>query len=428
MLCQILAMRLITLTSLCAVVCATPIVVTSTACLAQGAPGTLQFDPANPPQQTSVMRGETLFNIAERTRSPLSALIRVNNLAPPYALSPGQVLQLPPLKVHVVAAGETFTAIARRYSIDARSLAVFNRLPRPVVLTLGQRIILPPTVVDRFTGLEPQDLVDLLTNEIQAGREVTGSVPGQIVRNSEAASPNSPPPPSPPVVTPPPPIAPPPVQVASGGETKSPPPPRVSYGPGEDLDGVPVAPKAPPPPTPPPPPPRLTPAPNGTQMASLLPPPPRPAQPPPQHSTPLPSLPDTPAPNMAGLFRWPINGKVVESFGPKRDMRTFDGIEIEAPAGAPFKAAAAGTVVYVGNQIPGYGWLVLIRHNDGIMSAYAYAQSVSVRENQSVTQGQIIGLVGTTGRAPTPRLHFQIRYNTRPVDPLPRLPHIRATA
>jgi murein DD-endopeptidase MepM/ murein hydrolase activator NlpD len=131
---------------------------------------------------------------------------------------------------------------------------------------------------------------------------------------------------------------------------------------------------------------------------------------------------------MAGLFRWPINGKVVESFGPKRDMRTFDGIEIEAPAGAPFKAAAAGTVVYVGNQIPGYGWLVLIRHNDGIMSAYAYAQSVSVRENQSVTQGQIIGLVGTTGRAPTPRLHFQIRYNTRPVDPLPRLPHIRATA
>jgi murein DD-endopeptidase MepM/ murein hydrolase activator NlpD len=109
-------------------------------------------------------------------------------------------------------------------------------------------------------------------------------------------------------------------------------------------------------------------------------------------------------------------------------MRTFDGIEIEAPAGTPFKAAAAGNVVYVGNQIPGYGWLVLIRHNDGIMSAYAYAQSVSVREGQSVTRGQPIGLVGTTGRAPTPRLHFQIRYNTHPVDPLPRLPHIRAAA
>ena len=128
---------------------------------------------------------------------------------------------------------------------------------------------------------------------------------------------------------------------------------------------------------------------------------------------------------MTGLFLWPITGKVVETFGPKRDLRTIDGIEIEAPAGAPFKAAAAGTVVYVGNQIPGYGWLVLIRHNDGIMSAYAYAQSVSVRENQVVARGQTIGLVGTTGRATTPRLHFQIRHNTRPVDPLPRLPTAR---
>lgn len=125
---------------------------------------------------------------------------------------------------------------------------------------------------------------------------------------------------------------------------------------------------------------------------------------------------------------WPINGKIVETFGPKRDLRTFDGIEIEAPAGAPFKAAAAGTVVYVGNQIPGYGWLVLIRHNDGIMSAYAYAQSVGVREGQSVSRGQTIGMVGTTGRATTPRLHFQIRYNTRPIDPLPRLPHLHAAA
>lgn len=89
---------------------------------------------------------------------------------------------------------------------------------------------------------------------------------------------------------------------------------------------------------------------------------------------------------------------------------------------------ASGTVVYVGNQLPGYGWLILIRHPDGIMSAYAYAQSVNVRENQIVTRGQVIGLVGTTGRAVTPRLHFQIRQNTRPVDPLARLPKSRASA
>jgi murein DD-endopeptidase MepM/ murein hydrolase activator NlpD len=139
-------------------------------------------------------------------------------------------------------------------------------------------------------------------------------------------------------------------------------------------------------------------------------------------------MPDNVAPSMTGLFLWPVTGKVVETFGPKADLRTIDGIEIEAPAGTPFKAAAAGTVVYVGNQIPGYGWLVLIRHNDSTMSAYAYAQSVSVREGQNVTRGQSIGLVGSTGRAPTPRLHFQVRYNTRPIDPLPRLPHQRSAA
>jgi murein DD-endopeptidase MepM/ murein hydrolase activator NlpD len=105
----------------------------------------------------------------------------------------------------------------------------------------------------------------------------------------------------------------------------------------------------------------------------------------------------------------------------------LDGIEIEAPAGAPFRATASGLVVYVGNQLPGYGWLVLVRHGDGMMSAYAYAQSVNVRENQNVIRGQVIGLVGTTGRATTPRLHFQIRQNTRPIDPMGRLPQLRAS-
>jgi murein DD-endopeptidase MepM/ murein hydrolase activator NlpD len=399
--------------------------------IAQGAPGTAQFDPTNPAQQTSVMRGETLFNIAERTRSPLQALINVNRLAPPYALSPGQVLQLPPLKVHVVATGETFTAIARRYSMDERSLAVFNRLARPVVLTSGQRIILPPTVVDRFTGLEPQDLVDLLSNEIDAGRVVTGSIPGQIVRNSEASSPQNPALlPLPPTLPPPPrPIIAGPSSDGAGDVVRHADagtfPRNAGYGPTQDGDGVTVSPKAPVSPRPVAP--RITtprPPAGNTQVASLTPPPPRPSQ----SSQPLPGITDMPAPAMAGMFLWPISGKVIETFGPKRDMRTFDGIEIEAPAGAPFKAAAAGTVVYVGNQIPGYGWLVLIRHSDGIMSAYAYAQSVSVREGQNVTRGQTIGLIGTTGRAPTPRLHFQIRYNTRPVDPLPRLPHVRASA
>jgi murein DD-endopeptidase MepM/ murein hydrolase activator NlpD len=384
---------------------------------AQPAPGTASFDLSNPPTQTLVMRGETLFNIAERTRSPLQALIRVNNLAPPYALSPGQVLALPPLKVHVVAANETFTAIARRYSVDERSLAVFNRLPRPVQLAVGQRVILPPMVIDRFTGLEPQDLLDLLANEINAGREVTGAIPGQIVRNNEASSPNLPPPapaPRPPIVRP---IG--PASDGNGDVSTNVPLGSPILGPSEDADGVAVRPRSAPKGNTRPPP-----ALPRTQTASLSPPPPRPSQPPPM-SGPT----DMPAPSASDIFSWPINnGRIVETFGTKQDLRVLDGIEIEAPAGTPFKAAAGGMVVYVGNQLPGYGWLVLIRHSDGVMSAYAYAQSVNVRENQNVTRGQVIGLVGTTGRATTPRLHFQIRQNTKPVDPISRLPRLRAAA
>jgi murein DD-endopeptidase MepM/ murein hydrolase activator NlpD len=401
---------------------------------AQPAPGTADFDPTNPPTQTMVMRGETLFNIAERTRSPLQGLIRANNLTPPFAIKPGQILVLPPLKVHVVASGDTFLAIARRYSVDERSLAVFNRLKRPVQVRVGQRIILPPMVVDRFTGLEPQDLVDLLANEIGAGRQVTGAIAGQIVRNSEAAPaisnadlPSlsaSPPDPAIPVVGP---------TIDAMGNVAVPSAIRATgHGPSEDGDGVNVAgrpsslPKSAAKP--------INSHPT-TRTASLSPtirPPltrPPSARPTPARPTPaLPSITDMPSSGAPSALIWPINGRVIETFGTKRDFRTLDGIEIEAPAGTPFRAAANGTVAYVGNQLVGYGWLVLIRHPDGVMSAYAYAQSVNVRENQIVTRGQVIGLVGTTGRARTPRLHFQIRQNTHPVDPLQRLPRVRAAA
>ena len=127
--------------------------------------------------------------------------------------------------------------------------------------------------------------------------------------------------------------------------------------------------------------------------------------------------------SMAALpnFAWPVRGRVVETFGTKADLRVVDGIEIEAPAGTPFKAAASGQVAYVGNQLAGYGWLVLIRHSSDYMTAYAFANSVNVREGQTVTRGQIIGQVGQTGRAPSPRLHFQVRHATKPVDPVPFL-------
>ncbi|OYU51355.1 MAG: hypothetical protein CFE27_12650 [Alphaproteobacteria bacterium PA1] len=315
---------------------------------AQPAPGTLDFDPQNPPTETRVMRGETLYAIAERTRSPLVGLIQVNDLRAPFALTPGQVLKLPPLKVHIVRRNESFSAIARRYNVDERSLALFNRFPRPVKLLPGQKVILPALVRDQLTGLEPQDLVALLATELAAGRPVSGAVPGQLRPNVEAG-----------------PVA----NVTAPALPKRP------------------LPEVPKPKTTPSTPPLATPG----------------------------SLAASPS------FAWPVRGRVVETFGTKADLRVVDGIEIEAPAGTPFKAAASGTVAYVGNQLAGYGWLVLIRHSSDYMTAYAFANSVTVREGQSVTRGQVIGQVGQTGRARSPRLHFQVRHATKPVDPVPFL-------
>ncbi len=315
---------------------------------AQPAPGTLDFDPQNPPIETRVMRGETLYAIAERTRSPLVGLIQVNDLRAPFALTPGQVLKLPPLKVHIVRRNESFSAIARRYSVDERSLALFNRFPRPVKLQPGQKIILPALVRDQLTGLEPQDLVALLATELAAGRPISGAVPGQLRPNVEA------------------------------GPVANVTPPALPKRP---------LPEVPKPKTTPSTPPLATPG-------------------------PLAALPS---------FAWPVRGRLVETFGTKADLRVVDGIEIEAPAGTPFKAAASGQVAYVGNQLAGYGWLVLIRHSSDYMTAYAFANSVTVREGQTVTRGQVSGQVGQTGRARSPRLHFQVRHATKPVDPVPFL-------
>jgi murein DD-endopeptidase MepM/ murein hydrolase activator NlpD len=340
----------------------------------QPAPGLADFDPGRPATQTRVGRGETLYAIAERTRSPLIGLIRVNQLRPPFALTPGQILRLPPLKVHVVAKNETFAAIAKRYRVDERSLAVFNQLERPVRLSVGQRIILPALVRDQLTGLEPQDLVTLLTAELAAGHEVSGAVAGQIRAPK-------------PAVTPPP----------------------VTKAPIPKVDAL-KAPKAP----------ASTPPPAPKSVAAKAPPKivPKPNEPPSQaiaEATPPPTSGTKPS------FIWPVRGRLLETFGTKKDLRVVDGIEIEAPSGAPFRAAAPGTVVYVGNQLAGYGWLVLIRHSRDYMTAYAFANSVTVREGQTVTQGQVIGQVGQTGRAASPRLHFQVRHATKPINPVPLL-------
>lgn len=114
------------------------------------------FDPAHPQSTHRVGRNETLYDIATLHQAPLRALIDQNALAPPYALTPGRVLQLPPPRFHLVERGETLADVARRYNVDTRSLALLNRMQAPYRVRAGDRVVLPAMARAQPASSQPQ--------------------------------------------------------------------------------------------------------------------------------------------------------------------------------------------------------------------------------------------------------------------------------
>jgi murein DD-endopeptidase MepM/ murein hydrolase activator NlpD len=123
----------------------------------------------------------------------------------------------------------------------------------------------------------------------------------------------------------------------------------------------------------------------------------------------------TTTPSSAGLI-WPVSAPITSPFG-WRWGRMHDGIDLGAPAGTPIKAAASGTVIYCGWE-SGYGNLTVIDHGGNLATAYGHQSSIAVACGQQVAQGQVIGYVGSTGHSTGPHLHFEVRINGSPVDPL----------
>ena len=121
-------------------------------------------------------------------------------------------------------------------------------------------------------------------------------------------------------------------------------------------------------------------------------------------------------------FVWPVNGSVVSNFGVVGKGRRNDGINIKASLGSNIKAADKGVVAYAGNELKGFGNLVLIKHSDGYITAYAHADKIYVKKGQSVIRGEKIATVGKTGSVNTPQLHFEVRAGKRAVNPSQYLP------
>lgn len=321
-----------------------------------------------------VQRGETLYQVSRCNNVPLRALIETNHLEPPYVLRAGQALVIPHPQVHVVAAGETLYAIARQNGVDVSALVRENSLTPPYKVLTGQTLIMPGQVATAA-----------------AAPRVT--VSSREIQHVEAL------------------------------------PPTPEPAPGKTTAPAPV-------PTPPP----------EAKMANLPAPVQHLPEPAPLAATPVPSPPPAakavatppakeasaeeapanaaPAVVAGSRFIWPVKGKIVSDFGAKEGGLFNDGINIAATRGANVLASDSGVVVYAGNEIRGFGNLVLIKHANGWMTAYGHNDQLLVHRGQMVQRGQIIAKAGSTGNVATPQLHFEIRRGPRPVDPTKYLAQI----
>lgn len=127
-------------------------------------------------------------------------------------------------------------------------------------------------------------------------------------------------------------------------------------------------------------------------------------------------------------FIWPVDGRIISEFGPKDGGRVNDGVNIAAPAGTPVYAANSGVVAYAGNELRGFGNILLIKHSGGWVTAYAHNQELLVRRGERVKRGQLIARVGSSGGVDQPQLHFELRKGKKAVDPLDYLRRPSASA
>ena len=296
-----------------------------------------------------------------------------------------------------VLPGDTVFGIGRRLSVPLRSIIEANRLQPPYALRTGQVLRIPNPrkhVVakgDTVYGISQRYRVNLTElvrlNHMPApftispGQDLILPVPEPAPQTVVAAV-KQPPAPSAAVTAAPPVAAAPPVNPAPA------------------LGGKSLEPAA--------------------QTAALRPPPQPPAP------LPLAAIP-TPPPRGGSTFLWPVQGRLVTSYGPKDGGLHNDGINIAAPRGTPVRAADNGVVVYVGNELRGFGNLILIKHADNWVTAYAHNDTSLVARGNKVTRGQTIARVGSSGNVSEPQLHFEIRQGTRAVNPMGLLDPQRAS-
>lgn len=339
-----------------------------------------------------VVKGDTVASVARRLGMDQDDLIQMNGLKRPYALTRGKVLKVPAPMVYEVQSGDTFSDIANRFDVSISDLTRLNKTAAAKGLRPGQKIKLPPEVQARLATRA--EAAERAAQQATANRAEAARFEAEqdIIRREAARLANE--------------------RALAAKRAAD----QAAAAQPLNQSITPTTPTILPP----------KPVPNGTSV------PPVRVEPRPVTLPPAPpviietgALP-TEAEIIAsgrGRFLWPVRGDVISGFGVKPGGQRNDGINLSGKDGDPVRAAAGGEVVYSGNLVPGFGNLVLIKHEGGWVTAYAHMASTSVKIKDRIAQGQTIGTVGRTGGVETPQLHFELRYapspkeKARPIDP-----------
>jgi murein DD-endopeptidase MepM/ murein hydrolase activator NlpD len=333
----------------------------------------------------SARAGDTPERLAADTQLDIAALLEMNGLTPQQHLTPGQKLSVPTPSEITVIEGDTLGSIGKAFGIEPKAIMEANNLRKPVILYRGQKLQIPrpekrqddnatPVVMDAYdsrfdvTDTASANTSTPITTTDSGSSKIHSSASGTIVEED---------------------LAPPPAPSTPAIATPIP-----------DNALAPMT------------------APD-MQVASVP-----PALEPVQLQKPEPQTLQPPKPITGGTpkFSWPANGSVMSEYGPKSGGRHNDGINIGAPGGTSVRAAAGGEVVYVGDNVAGFGNLILVRHDGGFASAYGHIQNPTVKRGDRVDQGQAIAQVGKSGNVTSPQLHFEIRKGTQAVNPSTYLP------
>lgn len=356
-----------------------------------------------PAAVATVAAGDTVYRIAKRHNVSLRAVIDANRLVPPYRLLVGQALTIPVVNEYVVTAGDTLLGISQRFGTTVPDLARLNQLAAPgYVIRVGQRLTLPPAA--RPAAMPPETLsakAERRPPPVQAQPVADDGDPFtrilMAITSPRAAD-------DPPAQQ----------QQQQQHQADSPPPPQPQQ---QAAVQVPVPAEKPE---------IAKPEAGRPETASPAESPRAKATPSPTPATAMAPLADPPA--MKGGFAWPARGKLLARFGSLGKGQHNDGINIDVPRGAPVRAAADGVVAYAGNELRGFGSLLLIKHANGWTTAYAHCDELVVRRGDTVKRGQVVAKAGASGNVRAPQLHFELRKNSDAVDPLQHLPEYKASA